>query len=219
MNKRILKNKNNQNNKSENLKEKVDNNDNLNYKNKEIFTIMPEEEYFHPISLEIMKPDKPITLTKYYYDKKNDRMEIFKDNKIYKKDDKLYQKYLLTPTFGTTSQDLLDIYGIETIDNLKYWVNLNSNNDSYNNVYTINRVISCWIKMNLKILKTYNNFLEEICIKLLNKYYRNKLPETMDLKKEVKDFIDYWTNKINETDFKINLLNDLIVYINKKFLS
>ena len=121
------------------------------------------------------------------------------------------------PPIGFSSSDILQIYNIESIDSLDKWIQENIENKNY---ITINRVLNCWIKNNFDTLKNYNNFLEKIYNKLLYQYFlkskTQKINET-ETNKEIKNFIDYWINKYNGSEFNLDLLEELLNYYKKKY--
>ena len=90
------------------------------------------------------------------------------------------------------------------------------------NILTINRIINCWIINNINILKKHNKFLVQIYNKLILKYANRKIlnkinHDIIDLDIETLKFIEYWINKINVSDFKIDLLEDYNMYLEKKY--
>jgi len=191
--------------------------DNKSFKSKEISTVLINDEKFHPVTLNKINTKgfiNPICLTKLHIS--DNKLNTF-SNYICKNEDK-YKEYIQIPPIGFTSLDLLQIYEINTIDNLKYWIETNI--EEYT-IDTLKRVLNCWIISNINIIKLYNNFLEDICKQLLNKYidYQANIDiekKNISLDKEIKYYIDYWINKydLNKNDY--DLLDDLKKYIYKK---
>jgi hypothetical protein len=193
--------------------------DEINYfKSKEIATIAPKTIAYHPINLEIIKnidPINPICLTKFQIEKHSNNINVLNTYKC-KNNMNDYKKNLYIPVIGLESRDLLIIYSIDSIDSLYEWIN-----ENLDKLYlkTINRIINCWIRVNFETLKNYNNYLEKICWKIIE----NKFEEATDnyetnIKKEIKDFIDYWINKHSLDEFNFELIKELIQYLNKKNL-
>ena len=123
------------------------------------------------------------------------------------------------PPIGISTSDILQIYEINSIDSLYSWI---TNNIDTFTIYTINRVLNSWIKNNYDTLKIYNNFLEKIYNKLLLKYLNIKIckqikDEKIDINSDIKYYIDYWIEKNNTLAFDFNLLEDMLIYIQKKY--
>jgi hypothetical protein len=195
-----------------NTDEKLQNNSN------EIITVKANSQLLHPltctwISTKIDKKD--ICLTKYNY--QNNNFTFSKEQKC--KDNNNYAKYLYLPPVGISPDIILKIYEINDIDSLNDWINTNID---MINILTINRIINCWIINNINILKKHNKFLVQIYNKLILKYANRKIlnkinHDIIDLDIETLKFIEYWINKINVSDFKIDLLEDYNMYLEKKY--
>ncbi len=128
-----------------------------------------------------------------------------------------YKKNLYIPPIGLDSNDLLNIYSVDSIDSLNQWV---TENLSQMNYLTINRVLNSWIRVNFDTLKNYNNYLEKIYIKIIEFNFKNDNQFhnlEKNINKEIKDFIDYWINKHSADEFNLNLLEELKYYLKKKF--
>jgi hypothetical protein len=201
--------------------------ENFNYKNIEISTLPENKSALHPISLVWFDNNKskdeetpvinPMCLTKFNID--NEKKLNFKSNYKCKTDVDNYKKFLFIPPIGLTSDSLLQIYNIESIDSLQSWVKDNLDSLTY---FTINRIINCWIRTNFDTLRMYNNFLEKIYILLINKFKIGNIYEKIqsgkiDINKEIKDFIDYWIGKKEISEFNFDLYGDLINYLQKKY--
>jgi hypothetical protein len=185
--------------------------------NIEIAQLEPGSQSLHPVSSIWVNNTltNPLCLTKFNMDKKN-KLNIVNEYKCVSNVNN-YKKYLYVPPIGFSSSDILNIYSINSIDELDKWFN---DSISEKNIATINRILNAWIKVNFSILKSHNNFLEKIYIKIINEFfnysYFKKINE-LDFNKEIKNYIDYWTNKHNENEFDLNLLDDLKNHLKKKY--
>ena len=65
------------------------------------------------------------------------------------------------------SNDILEIYNIMNMDDLEKWVKKNLDDINF---FTINRIINCWIRVNLNILKKHPKYVIYI-IYIIFKYY------------------------------------------------
>ncbi len=188
----------------------------FNSKNTEIMQIGENTQRIHPITLNWIdnsKSSTPLCITKPSFE--NNTLTLYKDYKCTNNQVNKYNSYLYTPPIGVSAEDLIKIYDLESIESLQTFVFENINTI---NILTINRLINCWIRVNFETIKTYNNFLEKIYKKMLDKYYGFKNMEKfnkINLDKELKDFIDYWFGKNNSIGFKFNLFFDLINYLEK----
>jgi len=186
------------------------------FKSKEIVTLPPKTNAFHPINLDHMQNTDPINsicLTKFQIDK-NNNLNISNTYKCNNNLNNNVKKYLYVPVIGLESIDLLNIYSIYSIESLYEWI---INNLINLNLKTINRNINCCIRVNFDTLKNYNNYLEKIYWKIFELTFKKKTPENeTNIKKEIKDFIDYWINKHSVDEFNFNLLEDLNQYLLKK---
>ena len=186
----------------------------------EIITLSSNSQLLHPITLDWIDNSNivnPKCLTKAHF-KDNKYLSILNNYKC-KSNVNNYKKYMYVPPIGISSIDILQIYDINSIDSLHTWITTNVDTLTF---YTINRVLNSWIKNNYDTLKIYNNFLEKIYNKLLLKYLKLEIlkqikNETIDINKDIKYFIDYWIEKNNTLAFDFNLLEDMIVYVQKKY--
>ena len=201
------------------MNKRIIKNENFNFtsKNNEISQVPINSQVLHPISTVWVqnKSTNPFCLTKFNLDNKNN-LNILNEYKCKTNVDN-YKKNMYLPPIGFSSSDILQIYNIESIDSLDKWIQENIENKNY---ITINRVLNCWIKNNFDTLKNYNNFLEKIYNKLLYQYFlkskTQKINET-ETNKEIKNFIDYWINKYNGSEFNLDLLEELLNYYKKKY--
>ena len=182
-----------------------------------IITINPKEIILHPNSLETFKNtyEKPISLTNYFIE--NNELKNWKtEKKVVDVKTRNYDNYInlmKLPSLSFEPKSLVGMYinDITSPDELKIWINKSI--DEAMVFTTINRVINMWIASNIKILKNHNNFLEEIYYDIITKYNKNLANE--NLKKNIKKFIDYWTENKKESDFDFNLYGDLINHLKK----
>jgi hypothetical protein len=124
-----------------------------------------------------------------------------------------YKKYLYTPPIGISSNSLLKIYDIDSIDDLNILYNTYS--DGTINYITFNRVLNCWIKNNIDVLKN-NNFLEKIYYKLLSTFINQKIISKINLEKEIKEYINRILIDKTYNMFNFDLLDDMINFFSKK---
>ncbi len=180
-----------------------------NYKGIEIKNIPNNSRVMNPITMSLYqnKEVDPICLTKFNIDKKSNNFYIKKYN--CKTDPNNYQKYLYLPPIGLFSRDILTIYQIESVDSLTNFI------EETENIYTLNRVLNCWVRQNLDLVKNNNNFLVKIYSKLLSNIYKNR-PLAGDLEKLIKDYIDKWLQKKSENELYFDLYSDLINFISNK---
>ena len=187
---------------------------------KEIVNVQPNTQLLHPLSsqwINMTNEDKPICLTKFQIQNKETKIFNY-DTCILKENN--YKNYLYLPPIGLSSNDILEIYNISSIDRLLDYIKENMNDDNY---LSINRLLNSWIRVNFETLKNYNNFLEKICIKIVTKYYNHNIENIIkknkdfDINKEIKKFIDYWINKHDSNEFKLELIDDFIDYLLKKY--
>ena len=169
----------------------------------------------NPEPLQLNKTNNPVCLTKFNYD--NNKLNNNNNYKCNIESNDNYKKNLYIPPLGISTADILKIYNINSIDSLNDWI---TDNFETFNLFTLNRVINCWIRNNLDVLKISNNALESIYSKLIQKQFSTSYLEKLEqnnINKEIKDFIDYWIEKNNNIDFHFNLFEDLCNYIVKKF--
>ena len=106
------------------------------------------------------------------------------------------------------SNDILEIYNIMNMDDLEKWVKTNLDDINF---FTINRIINCWIRVNLNILKKHPKYVIYI-IYIIFKYYFKDI----DLKKYSKNIDSYiikWLKKKKIKDYDLNLYYDLKEYM------
>ena len=191
-------------------------------KSKNIITIKKNSEYLHPLTCTWInnKSDTDICLTKYDYS--NEKFSILENNECSDKNEITnYINYLYIPPVGISSDIILKIYNISSSDSLLEFLNENKYN-----IILCNRLLNCWIINNIKILKNHNIILFDIYLKILENHTDKDIinilkNSSFNINKEVNNFIKYWFDKINNNcilnKFKIDLLDDLIIYIKKKY--
>lgn len=188
-----------------------------NHSNIEISNLPPGNIKLHPTLLNLLKTSSqtktPLCITKPHI--KNNKMVLLKSNYICNDTtNNTYKKHMFIPPIGLSTEDLLKVYDIESIDSLDTYIESNH----IENILSLNRIVNCWVRNNFDDLKISNNYLEKICKKLLEKYAGTKkynlMIKNINIDKEVKDYIDYWIEKRNVTDFNLNLLDDMVNHFN-----
>ena len=83
----------------------------------------------------------------------------------------------------------------------------------------INIILNCWIKINFDKLIDNKAYLYKIYINIIK--INNLFDNIKNIDDIVKEYIDYWIDnfKIDDMIIKIQLLDDLILYIKKKNLN
>lgn len=165
-------------------------------------TILPGEKKLHPITLrEISNTgNRKLLFTKPKF--KNDEMQYIEPTDISVKS----INKMLNPPITIDVESLLLIYNITTIDSLETFIK------SDVDIVTAKRIFNAWIYFNMKILKDHNNILVSLCLLLLNKYN-----EYDNIKKEIKNFIDYWLQELNKDTFNLDIIQELEKYLIKKY--
>jgi len=183
--------------------------DENNFKSKDIAIVPINNKIHHPITLKTIDTNgflNPICLTKMYIS--NNKLNNY-SNYICNGENK-YKENIQLPPIAFNSSDLLEIYNINNIDNLKEWIDNSIKLYKYN-IITFSRVISSWITENVDTLKSYKTHFHDICNKILNNYSFdirfNKL--VID---EMNNFIDKWID-----DYKIGNDKNLIKILSEKF--
>lgn len=179
---------------------------------KEIVNVQPDNQTLHPVSSQWINTKNlvnPICLTKFQI--QNNETRIL-NNYQCKSNVNNYKSFLFVPPVGLTSDDVLQIYDVNSIDKLYSW--LNDSNEMVNYLTKV-RVVNCWIRVNFDTLKNYNNFLGKIIGKLF-KYYFGDI-EVENIEKEIKDYIDYWMNKHTSSEYSLNIIDDFMNYVVKKY--
>lgn len=166
----------------------------------------------NPIDLTIINnPNKSICLNKLSYNNNNfNYYNICNDND----NDNFIKKYMYTPPITINPETLLNIYNINNIDEIIDYIDNNLKDKSIN-FNKINRILKCWMRINLNNIKLYLNIIQKIHIKMLYAYNDIKDSDS-DLEKNIKDYIEYWIKKNNDNNvFKLDLFFDIITYYEK----
>ena len=178
----------------------------------------------HPISLSLVENGTNKCISKFHYD--NNKLNNTSNYNCKKTNTKhpdsymgAYKDAMYVPPIGITASDILQVYNIESLDDLSRWINKNI---SEYNFFTLNRILNSWIRVYFDIIKKHNNHLEKICLTLMDKdFFIDKInimkKKIINMPTEIKDFIDYWVNKNNQNEFKLNLLDDFLHFLNKKY--
>ena len=155
------------------------------FNSKDIMTVKPNNRIIHPITLNPIDTSgfvNPICLTKMFIS--NNKFNEY-DNYVCNGENK-YKEYIQLPPISLSSQDLLEIYSINNIENLNDWIN--NNIITYSDI-TLSRVISCWITNNIDSRNLYKKYLQNICIKMIS----NVNPSIKDIDDDsIKDYINNW---------------------------
>ena len=182
--------------------------------------VLKKDKKFHPITgnwIDADKSELSILLTKIKY--KNNKFSFFEDGSEEIKDDKMYSNFLYTPPFGISSKILLELYNIsDDIESL--FTAIDENYEEYN-IFTISRLINAWLVNTYKNPKDYIDQFIEILYKLIIKFPHpliNKIIKIKDSKllKDIKKFSNIWLEDMPQN--QINLLEDLFIYLKKKYL-
>jgi hypothetical protein len=183
----------------------------------EIINMEPSTQILHPVSAQWVNSFKlanPICLTKFQI--LNKETKIFNNYQCKTKPDD-YKKFLYMPPIGLSSNDIVHIYNVDSIDNLYSWI---SENIDHTNYFSINRLVNCWICVNFSTLKNYNNFLVKIIylmVKYVLGYQIEKISEDNPIQNVIKDYIEYWIGKHTGNEFNLNLPDEIIQMIIKKY--
>ena len=100
------------------------------------------------------------------------------------------------------SSDILDMYNIYTAEDLSKYID---NNYSHDFEKKILRIVNCWIRHNYNSVKN-NFFIENILMKVTG----------IDDNKIIKEFISYWVDKNKESNFNLDIIKDINLYLEKK---
>ena len=118
-----------------------------------------------------------------------------------------YKQYIQLPPVALNSSNLLEIYNINNIDNMKDWV---ENSIQTYNIITFARVISSWIINNIDTLKLHKKNLENICIFILNHGYKPMYIDSSDYDNEIIKYITEWID-VYTADKDSDLLKNLLI--------
>jgi hypothetical protein len=188
----------------------------INFKDKRIiknkdFKINPGQIYLDPLTLNINKNEEniPLYLSNLYF---NENKKLL-NYKIDKPNNYDISKNMFTPSLLINTNDLLNLYNINYVDDLIEFVNNNINEKYFD---FINRIINCWIRQNFNEIKNKNYFLIDIYVKLFKNYFNinNKL-----LYEQINLYIVKWFKTKKFDDFNLNLGDNLIKYLANKYES
>jgi len=186
----------------------------------DIIKINPKEFIIHPTTLNIKTnntEDKSLELTNYYITDgelrnwKETKKQTDKELKERNYDN--YKEAMKISSLIFDSESLISMYLNDPTSPSELSEFINKSMDEVIYFSTINRVINLWIWNNISILKNHNNFLETIYYDIITKI--NKELVNDNLKKNIKQYIDYWTENKMENDFDFDLYGDLINHLKK----
>ena len=158
-------------------------------------------------------------------------------NKVLVKQQQNDISYLYKTPHTISSYNVLELYGIDSIDSLLKYIkdtinnnaiiyydsfrmkeyNSNSNNEDEIPFDTLTGIFNSWIYENFSILKNHNTILNEPSYILLSLTIPDNFMNEESLKKNIKDYIKYWFDEKNSDEFNFDLINDMNNYFNKKF--
>ena len=191
------------------------NNKNTENNNLYIYNLKSNSSILHPLTLnKITTVDDQTCLTKYNY-KNNviNTLDKYKCNYNLNK----YQEYMYIPPIGLSANDILNIYDITTIDTLYAWVE--NNNDKYI-LTTIDRILFCWIIININILSSHIKYLSKIILLIIIKFQYNFYNiNSSEIKNDIESYIANFISKIDikNIDNIFLLTSDIYRYLNKKY--
>ena len=159
------------------------------------------DELLHPLTLQIFtKTDnKPEYATElYYYNKKPQLFKEENSDTVLSKEQ--LQTFMALPYLNLDSSNILNIYNINSSDELINFINKSiQNNTPPENIY---RIINTWIYDNFEDLIKYNNILNKI-IQILDKNIWKKNLKYDQIDKD----ISKWFNSVDINDFNFNFIN------------
>jgi len=138
---------------------------------------------------------------------------IKKEKKIYNStnNNNIKEQKVATPDLTISYNKILELYNIKTINDMEEIVN-----DKTNSFYYINRIFIAWTFDNFDVLKTHNNIFINMCHKLLL-LLLPKIVKENDLKKHIKNYLEFWFEKNTKDSFSLNIMKDMETYFIKKF--
>ena len=177
-----------------------------------------ENSYFNPITLEAYNNINPESLKYTYLNdisfKKTKILVEEPDNLI---DIDKFSKYLYNPPITIKSDDILIIYNINNLIDLRTYINDNI----YVNYFTINRIINCLIEKNITILKEHNKILLsifKILIKKTNLFKLYKIKIDLNNINIDKIFKKYFIKFINiKNIYNYDLFGQFILFLKKNY--
>ena len=135
---------------------------------------------------------------------------IIKNDKYYYKNNDI-NKNTLPIIESINYSEILYIYDIININDISKM--------DLTRIPIINIILNCWIKINFDKLIDNKAYLYKIYINIIK--INNLFDNIKNIDDIVKEYIDYWIDnfKIDDMIIKIQLLDDLILYIKKKNLN
>ena len=194
------------------------NNNNLPNNNLYIYNLKSNSSIVHPLSLQyITANNNDLCLTKYNY--KNNNINSINNYKCNYNLNK-YKEYIYIPPIGLSTNDILNIYNISSLDALYLWI---EDNYEDNNMLTIDRIIYCWITTNITMLLSHKKYLLKIMILIVNKYnlihnINSKIDKNIN--KDIEDYLNNFISNIkkyNNINFKLSYM--LYDYLYNKYKS
>ena len=156
---------------------------------------------FHPITLNLIKNNQPNKICSSELHFINGDIKYTKscssDNKISSND---IQKFMALPYLNLSSEQMLSIYNIDTIDNMINWIKDKIQDDMP--FQYVNRIINIWIKYNYNDFVKKNSTLVNLYNILNSKYW---FLELSNLDK----YIVRWFKNKDYNDFSFNLGGDI----------
>jgi len=156
---------------------------------------------FHPITLNLIKNNLPNKICSSELHFINGDIKYTKscssDNKISSND---IQKFMALPYLNLSSEQMLSIYKIDTIDNMINWIKDKIQDDMP--FQYVNRIINIWIKYNYNDFVKNNSTLVNLYNILNSKYW---FLELSNLDK----YIVRWFKNKDYNDFSFNLGGDI----------
>lgn len=162
--------------------------------------------------------DDDIYQTQFFIDN-NNLHDSAKDNKQLIKSNRSYSKLMEIPDLSLPLSDILNIYNIDTFDELFELIkDLLFNNESE---YTIFRLVDTYTRIFYDDLKKTNKSL----IKIFKLIFNNDATNHIDLSlyiiddKKLSTFIKKWLEKIDKDNFYFNISNDVKNFLSNKYES
>lgn len=181
------------------------------FKSNNIETVPINTNKIHPITLDMVNTSgfiNPVCLTKFHIS--NNKLNIYSEYTC--NGENKYNEYMHLPPINITSSDLLKLYNINTIDNLKDYIN---SNISIINQYTLIRIMHCWVINNMNILKSHTSSFINIYNIIIHHFDIFNQTIKINVDKEVKYYIEYWIQKY-DTTITTTLFEDLSIYLYNK---
>jgi len=124
-------------------------------------------------------------------------------------------KLLSIPSIIINYDSILDIYNIESVNDLILFIKKSIKADNTFNF--INRCINAWIRTNYTdLIKSYKILLKINYI-VFNFYFNYLIISKKIFYKDVKKFISYWFENNNNNNFDFNLAIEIKKYLDKKY--